>query len=208
MYVPKHFAITSKTQLHDLIQDQGFGVLVSEGLEANHLPFVLRRDEGEYGTLYGHFARANPQWKTAAEQEVLVIFSGPHAYISPTWDEHSPAVPTWNFISVHAKGYLTMLFADETAEALHDALTTFEPGLLTTRDVVTPDIQEKLSPAIVGFKIEIDSLQGKAKLSQNLPEPMQAKVQAALVNSNRSDALALAEVMAKHQNANLTKASK
>ena len=195
MYVPKHFAITSKTQLHDLIQAQGFGVLVSEGLEANHLPFVLRRDEGKYGTLYGHFARANPQWKTAAEQEVLVIFSGPHAYISPTWYEHSPAVPTWNFVSVHAKGCLTLLSADETAEALHDALTTFEPDLLTTRDVVTPGIQEKLSPAIVGFKIALSSMQGKAKLSQNLPQAMQDNVINALSNSQHPGDQTMAAAM-------------
>ncbi len=208
MYVPKHFAVNSQTQLHTFIENQGFGVLVGSDLEANHLPFILRKDEGKHGTLYGHFARANPQWKSADGADMLVIFSGPHAYISPSWYEESPAVPTWDFISVHAKGRLSLLSAEATTEVLNASLTTFEPALLKKRDIVTPAIQEKLSPAIVGFSIELHSLQGKAKLSQNTSEKTQTNIQRALADSENHTDKALAQTMAQFRAANLTKASK
>ncbi len=205
MYVPKHFAVDSQIQQHALIEKQSFGVLVSDDLEATHLPFVLHKDEGEHGTLYGHFARANPQWQNLEDKTVLVIFSGPHAYISPAWYQSAPAVPTWNYVSVHVKGRVSLLSAEATTHVLNDALAFFDPTLLETRDVVTEAFQAKLSPAIVGFKIAIDSIQGMAKLSQNKPEATQANIRQALTNSSSYEAKALAECMVQ---ANLTKASR
>src|SRR3954469_15609634 len=107
MYIPAAFAERDLTKLHDFIEQHSFGLLVSQvdGLPfASHLPFLLDRTAGPHGTLIGHMARANPQWRTLAGQMALVVFSGPHAYVSPTWYEAANTVPTWNYAAVHATG--------------------------------------------------------------------------------------------------------
>src|SRR5690349_5446526 len=98
MYVPAPFAVTDIVRLHDFIERNSFGLLVSqvEGRPfASHLPFLLDRKACANGTLVGHVARANPQWKEAQGQSALAVFSGPHAYVSPTWYEAEQVVPTW-----------------------------------------------------------------------------------------------------------------
>src|SRR5271163_3835443 len=88
MYIPAAFAEADLTKLHDFMEQNSFGLLVAqvEGAPfASHLPFLLERTAGPHGTLVGHMARANPQWRDAGGQTALAIFSGPHAYISPTW---------------------------------------------------------------------------------------------------------------------------
>src|SRR5437868_1770814 len=107
MYVPAAFAEADPTTLHDFIEQNSFGLLVSqvEGLPfASHLPFLLDRTAGPHGTLVGHLARANPQWREAAGQTALAVFSGPHAYVTPSWYEAENVVPTWNYAAVHARG--------------------------------------------------------------------------------------------------------
>src|SRR5262245_32355226 len=107
MYIPTAFAELDLTRLHDFIEEHSFGLLVSQvdGVPfATHLPFLLQRTTGSQGTLVGHVARANPQWRQAAGQNALAIFSGPHTYISPTWYEAEQVVPTWNYTAVHAYG--------------------------------------------------------------------------------------------------------
>jgi hypothetical protein len=107
MYIPTAFAEPDLSKLHDFIDQHSFGLLVSQvdGLPfASHLPLLLERTAGPHGTLVGHMARANPQWREAVGKTVLAIFSGPHAYISPTWYEAEQVVPTWNYTAVHAYG--------------------------------------------------------------------------------------------------------
>src|SRR5262245_58623650 len=107
MYITAAFAESDLTRLHDFIGQNSFGLLVSQvdGLPfATHLPFLLERTTGEHGTLVGHMARANPQWREASGQTVLTIFSGPHVYVSPTWYEDEQVVPTWNYAAVHVYG--------------------------------------------------------------------------------------------------------
>src|SRR4051794_35885289 len=107
MYVPAHFEQTDLATLHAFIEDHSFGLLTSmlDGrLFASHLPFLLDRQAGPFGSLLGHVAKANPQWRQLAGQEVFVVFSGPHAYVSPTWYEAEHVVPTWNYVAVHAYG--------------------------------------------------------------------------------------------------------
>ena len=107
MYIPAAFVESDPTALHGFIEQHSFGLLVSQ-LDgqpfASHLPFLLDRAAGTQGTLIGHMARANPQWRQSDGQTALVIFSGPHAYISPTWYEADQVVPTWNYAAVHAYG--------------------------------------------------------------------------------------------------------
>src|SRR5437660_1987990 len=124
MYIPHAFAEPDLTKLHDFIERHSFGLLVSQvdGLQfASHLPFLLERTAGPHGTLVGHMARANPQWRDAGGQTALAIFSGPHAYISPTWYEAEQVVPTWNYAAVHAYGRVRVV---EDRAALLDLVRT------------------------------------------------------------------------------------
>ena len=112
MYIPTAFAESDLTNLHDFIEQNSFGLLVThvDGLPfASHLPFLLERTTGPKGTLVGHLARANPQWAEASGQNALATFSGPHAYISPTWYESEQVVPTWNYVAVHVYGRIQII---------------------------------------------------------------------------------------------------
>ena len=112
MYIPKLFREEDVSVLHALMQTYSFATVVTqhEGVPyATHLPLTLRPEQGPYGTLIGHMARANPQWRDfgmqgEGEQEALVIFQGPHTYVSPSWYTVHPSVPTWNYAAVHAYG--------------------------------------------------------------------------------------------------------
>src|SRR5262245_35101125 len=130
MYVPAHFAEPDLIKLHEAIECYSFATLVSQsGGEpfASHLPLLLDRDRGSCGMLIGHMARANPQWQDAAGQRVLAVFSGPHAYISPTWYEAEKVVPTWNYVAVHAYGRLELIEDGGEAEGvLRRTIGTYE----------------------------------------------------------------------------------
>ena len=109
MYTPKHFEMNDPAELTAFMQHYNFAALVTshEGnITASHLPFMLDASRGEHGTLIAHLAHTNPQWQTfASGQEALVIFTGPHAYVSPSWYEKPTTnVPTWNYTAVHAYG--------------------------------------------------------------------------------------------------------
>ena len=133
MYIPAAFAELDLTKLHDFIEQNSFGLLVSQvdGLPfATHLPFLLERTAGPHGTLVGHMARANPQWQEAGGQTALAIFSGPHAYISPTWYEAEQVVPTWNYTAVHAYGRVQII-EDEDAllEIVQRSVRVYEQAM-------------------------------------------------------------------------------
>src|SRR5688572_14776013 len=112
MYVPSSFAPPDEASLFDAIEQYSFALLVTGGgdeLVASHLPLLLDRTLGARGTLLGHMARANEQWQSAAGEPALAVFSGPHAYVSPTWYEATQVVPTWNYVAVHAYGRLELI---------------------------------------------------------------------------------------------------
>src|ERR1700751_5814241 len=130
MYVPAAFAVSDLAKLHAFIERNSFGLLVSEvdGRPfASHLPFLLERNAGSNGTLIGHMARANLQWKDAHGQNALAIFSGPHAYVSPTWYEAEQVVPTWNYVAVHAYGRVEIVEdADALLEIVRETVRVYE----------------------------------------------------------------------------------
>ena len=200
MFIPKTFAMTDKETQHKFIKEFGFGVVIANthSLSATHLPFVLEAEQGDHGVLYAHCAKANPLWKNLQNQEVLVIFSGPHSYISPSWYVNTPAVPTWNYTAVHATGMATLLDSKSTLKAVEEVVAQYDPQLLEKRDIVTEDITQKLLVGIVGIKIEISKLQGKLKLGQNKGVDEQKAVFNALNNSNKLDDIALANYMRTH----------
>jgi transcriptional regulator len=199
MYIPNKFKMTQLADKHQFIEEFGFGVLISaaDELSATHLPFVLHADEGEQGVLYAHCAKANPHWKDLEDQNVLVIFTGPHAYISPSWFTTKPAVPTWNYTAVHAYGVASLLEPHQTLTAVDQVVEKYEPRLLVERDIVTDQIKHKLLSGIVGFKIELTKLEGKLKLGQNRSKDDQAGIFKALNGSNNVNNLALSNYMQK-----------
>ncbi len=181
MYIPIAFAESDQCQLHDWIEAYSFGLLVTQkngSPFATHLPFLLDRQQGTHGCLIGHMARANPQWRDLRGQTVLAIFSGPHAYISPSWYEASDVVPTWNYVAVHVYGPLeTIEEPDAVFEIVEKSVHIYEqsmprPWKLGER---TEAINRMLE-AIVGFRIPIERIEGKKKLNQNHPVERREKV--------------------------------
>jgi transcriptional regulator len=167
-------------------------------LEATHLPLLLDRDVAPHGRLVGHLARANGQWKRAAGTRVMAIFSGPHAYISPTWYESNETVPTWNYAAVHASGVLQPI-EDESRlrEIVRRTVEVYEQSMPRpwSMDVVPAQILDKLMHGIVGFEMEIDRLEGKWKLNQNHSVERREKVIRALEATGLSENAAIADLM-------------
>ena len=200
MYVPPAFRESDSARLHAFIQQHGFALVTTHGphgLVASHLPLLLDPSRGPLGTLVGHFARANAQSRDFG-CEALVAFSGPHAYISPTWYETPNTVPTWNYVAVHAYGALKPV-ADRSAlagileatvrkyEGSRPKPWTFDPGT---------EFHQQLLDAIVGFEIEITRLEGKWKLNQNHPPERRQRVIDALNAAGGDDQLEIARLMA------------
>ncbi len=173
MYIPKPFEERRPEVLHDLIRQHSFGTLVShgaEGMTATHLPLLLDAGRGPHGTLMGHVARANPQWRSFSESvELLAIFQGPHTYVSPAWYEAPLSVPTWNYAAVHAYGIASLLEGEtDLIRLLETMVRTYEAGNPEPWRMKLPDSYlQPLLRAIVGFEIPITRLEGKLKLSQN-----------------------------------------
>jgi len=134
---------------------------------ATHLPLVVK-DEGVHGVIEGHFAAANPHWKALASNEALAVFSGPHSYVSPTLYTEPLSVPTWNYIAVHAYGTLSLVEDNIAKEALLRDLIAFnEPGYLDDFLNLPEGFKRTMLAGIMGFRIPIERIEGKFKLSQN-----------------------------------------
>lgn len=164
----------------------------AEGLVATPLPLFLEEDEGEFGTLYGHLAKANPQWKLAPAGEALVIFSGPDAYVTPSWypskREHGKTVPTWNYAAVHAYGPVEFFEDEERLRAAVTRLTDLHErqraGAWAVSDAPEPFVKAQLR-GIVGLRLPIARIEGKRKMSQNRSEADRRGVAAGLAESER-----------------------
>ena len=191
MFIPAVFREEDTAQLHALMRAQEFALLVTvqDGKPfVTHLPVRLHTDIGEQGVLRMHLARTNPQWEHLGEgQEALVIFSGPQAYVSPTWYAHHPAVPTWDYAVVHAWGVPRLLDGTETLGALRELSDAYEPGPDWTFDGLPEDYAEKMARGVVGVEIAITRLEGKFKLSQNRPADEQARVAAQLAQGSAQE---------------------
>jgi transcriptional regulator len=200
MYVPQHFAETDPAALHGFMEHHSFGLLVSQvgGVPfATHLPLLLDRNAGPHGTLVGHMARANPQWNSLAGQSALAVFSGPHAYISPSWYESANVVPTWNYVAVHATGRAELVEdAGALLEIVQRSVSVYEASMPRpwVLDTSGPFVERMLAQ-IVGFRIRIEVLEGKWKLNQNHPVERREKVIGALEAQGGEDATAVAALM-------------
>ncbi|WP_456278888.1 FMN-binding negative transcriptional regulator [Bacillus sp. AK128] len=174
MYIPKHFKVTDVNEIWEFVQQHSFGTIVTteQGKPiATHLPLGLKKN-GDDCYLTGHLAYGNPQWKTfEASKDVLVMFQGPHSYISSSWYSHEN-VPTWNYQSVHIYGKASLVEKNELIDDLTAMLYKYEqkrenPVLW---DTLSPDLLEKQLKGIVGFKIKVEEIQAAYKLSQNRNE--------------------------------------
>jgi transcriptional regulator len=203
MYMPKHFAIAETAACHQVIVENSFGELVTldnAGLPfASHLPFLVDPARGANGTLIAHMARANPQWQHfTSGKPALAMFHGPHAYISPAWYATHPAVPTWNYIAVHAYGVPKIVDAPGAMESILGRLVDANEaanGTTWHMDGLTEQYLGGMMRAIVAFEIPIDRLEGKAKLSQNRDATDQARVAEALAASTDPSAQAISRAM-------------
>lgn len=199
MYVPASFAEPDTARLHDFMRRHNFAVLTSQGedgLIGSHLPLLLDPDAGPHGHLIGHMARANPQWR-GVRGEVLAVFHGPHAYVSPAWYEEPGTVPTWNYVAVHAYGTFRLVEdRDGLLDILRRSVLAYESPKPKpwVYDEAEPYV-EKMLGAIVGFRIEITRLEGKWKLSQNHPEGRRQKVIRALRAQPDENSQAVAGLM-------------
>jgi len=179
MYVPEAFRLSDRELVAEVMRAFDFALLVTapDGVpQASHLPFLYDPDAGPNGTLHAHMARANPQWQDFAllaekGQEALVVFQGPHGYISPTWyGEGSPNVPTWNYVAVHAYGLPRVIEAAAEKRALLERLVAVQEASQTpawSTAGLTEKYMEGMLRGLVAFEIPVARLEAKAKLSQN-----------------------------------------
>lgn len=208
MYNPSHFREERLDVLHETIVQARLCSLVtlgSGGLDASHIPVLLEAGEGPNGTLYGHLARANPQWKqTDRAVEALAIFLRSDAYISPAWyaakAEHGKVVPTWNFVTVQARGTIEFFDDRDRLLPLVTKLTDKHESARADPWAVSDapaDFIDGFLKAIVGFRLPIAKIEGKWKLSQNRSEADQRGVVAGLNAEGDIADKAVADLMAK-----------
>ena len=194
MYVPTQHAVDDRAKLAAVMREYSFATVVTvDGGSpyASHVPILFFPERGSHGVLTGHFARANPQWRHfVSDKDVLVIFQGPHAYVSPNWYRTKPAVPTWNYVSVHAYGTPRLLEGEqELNELLNATIEKYEAGRSNPwRGDLPEDFKTKMMKGIVGFEIAVTRLEGKFKLSQNRSAEDVARVIEVLAGSeNQTD---------------------
>ena len=175
LYVPPAFRLEDPDRLFEFIEQNAFATLVSsgtDGLQVSHIPFVAERDSSGKVRLLGHVARANAQWQALeAASQVMAIFHGPHAYVSPGWYQQHPAVPTWNYAVVHAHGNARLMDEAALLDLLFALSGRYEAGRAKPWKLSEQPAAfvSGLLQAIVGFEIEVERLEGKFKLSQNRP---------------------------------------
>lgn len=201
MYLPRSFKEEDLPTLHALMRENSFAVLFSQTDDmpfATHLPFMVDSERGRYGTLIAHMARANPHWRQFEKSpEVLVIFQGPHAYISPAWYEDQVTVPTWNYAAVHAHGRPKLIHDKKELRGMVENLVRIhEKGIDSGWDIAQAEpIMETELKAIVGFEIPISRIEGKFKFNQNRSEEDRKGVIRALEKSDDPMQRIVAEVM-------------
>lgn len=195
MYTPPAFREDDPLELRRMMSDARLATLVTstvEGLQATPLPLYLVEGEGELGTLYGHVARANPQWSLTATCDALAIFMGPDAYVTPSWyaakQETGKVVPTWNYSAVHAYGPVEFFDDRERLHQVVSRLTDLHEAGRADRwavsDAPEPFVQAQLK-GIVGVRMPIARVEGKRKLSQNRSEADRIGVARGLATSDR-----------------------
>jgi transcriptional regulator len=187
MYTPGFNQIADRAVLIEAMQAYSFAILFGPQstpesaalLAATHLPLVVK-DEGPHGQLEGHFARANHHWQALAGRETLAVFAGPHSYVSPALYSDPLSVPTWNYIAIHAYGIMELVEDEAGKEALLAGLIrAHEPAYAEKWRAMPGDFRRSMLAGIVGFRIAIQRIEGKFKLSQNRDQAERSNIYAA-----------------------------
>ena len=215
MYVPDIFALDDPQRIAEVIARFNFALLVTalpgqasgqasgRAPTATHLPFLYDAERGPHGTLIAHMAKANPHWRdfaglAEAGGEALVVFWGPHAYVSPSWYGPGDAVPTWNYIAVHAYGTpRPIVDAAEVRAMLERLVATHEAGAAAPWSMASNDetYTARMQRGIAAFEIPIARIEAKAKLSQNKTPEVRGRVVTALRAAGDAEAAVLADWM-------------
>jgi len=178
MHIPKYYREEDKKRIVEFLKANSFPALVShdgEKLVATHLPVeIIEKEDGSL-TVLGHMSRANPQWKSFGDQEVLLIFQGAHTYISPRWYNHVN-VPTWNYINVHVYGKVRMLDGEELKSLLSELVKKHETGTGYSMEGLPADFVEKEMRGVAGFALDVTRLDAASKLSQNRDDESYASI--------------------------------
>ena len=179
MYIPKINQETDRHAMVEFMRRYSFATVITAENNfpvATHLPFVIQETE-ESLVLISHFARANTQWKSIVDQPVLVIFSEPHAYISPRHYDKEQSVPTWNYLSVHAYGKGHLIEEEQAAFAvLEETIGYYEAAYREQWDRLPDTYKNGMLQGIMAFSVEVTELQGKKKLSQNKKAAEQERI--------------------------------
>lgn len=204
MYIAKINSFTDKEEIVSFMQRFSFATIITakDSLPvATHLPFLVTVKDSHV-ILTGHFAKANEQWKDIEHNKTLVIFSEPHAYISPGHYEKELNVPTWNYIAIHAYGQGTLITETEKlTELLENTIDNYEMAYRQQWNNLPEDFKLKMLNGIVGFEIIVTDMQAKKKLSQNKTVAEQQKIIDSLSKSNDTNEQLIADYMKsyKHQ---------
>jgi transcriptional regulator len=199
VYIPEFNRQEDRSTILAFMKANPFAILVSnaDGVPfATHLPLLID-EAGDQIMVQGHMAKANAHWKSMKEgEESLVIFHGPHAYISPTLYENRESVPTWNYAAVHLYGEPTLFTDEESLRAtLHRMINTFESSYMAQWSELSEQYQSRMMKHIVGFDIKVKRLEAKFKLSQNRTKGEQAQVIQSLNQSEDSNVSGVAHLM-------------
>lgn len=194
MYTPGYYKVEDQALLHEFICKYSFATLISflPKPQVAHLPFVVRTEP--HLTLVSHMARANPVWRSFADtNEVLIIFQGPHAYISPSLYENEVSVPTWNYSVVHAYGRARIRM--DLDVVLEEMIGFYDEAYLKQWAGLPDEYRESMKKAIVAFEVIVERLEGKFKMSQNRSVADQENIVAEFEGSQSVDQQSVAEIM-------------
>ena len=201
MYSPPYNRIEERPEILAFMRAHNFPLLVTGAggvLHGSHLPVVVAERDGAL-VIDSHMARTNPQWQEFFEDEVMVVFTGPHAYISPRWYEEKERVPTWNYAAVHAYGVPRVIEEGKAKYASQRRLVALmDPEWLPKFDALSPDYIERMLEGIVNFEVAVTRVETRWKLSQNRSRGEMARIAEALEKSADSAERALAALTRRH----------
>jgi transcriptional regulator len=201
MYSPPYNRVEERAELIEFMRANNFPILVTGtggNVMASHLPAMISERDGKIA-IDMHMAKNNPQWQEFFDDEVLVVFQGPHAYVSPRWYEDRERVPTWNYAAVHAYG-LPKIIGEKKAkrESQRRLVELMDPQWLPKHDALSPKYVEMMLEGIVNFEIVVTRLETRWKLSQNRGRREMELIAAQLDRSGDSTERALAALTRKH----------
>jgi transcriptional regulator len=203
MYIPNLYKNENQAEIEQFLHENGFAILVNQTngrLWATHIPLIFGTNSDGKQILIGHVSKLNPQAESFNQNdEVLVIFNGPHSYISSSWYDHEN-VPTWNYIAVHVYGKVKLHSYDESIEGLKKLVDKYEAK--SEKPVRIEDLSEKTireARGIVSFEIEITSIEAQKKLSQNRDDKNYQNIIAELEKTNDNQAIETAKAMKKNR---------